>query len=70
MTGLLLVLKLFSGLILLFIFGRTVGYLFKLDEYYEDMQKLKNEDIQRHIDEDDQNYISLNINNYYSNTIQ
>jgi|GEM_PF-1374344 len=56
MTSLLLILKLFGGLIILFIFGRIVGHLFKLDKYYEDMEKHKNKNIQRHNNKDDQNY--------------
>jgi hypothetical protein len=55
MTGLLLILKLFSGLILLFILGRTIGHLFKLDKYYEDIHKNKNENIKRGGNENDQN---------------
>jgi hypothetical protein len=56
MTDLLLILKLFGDLILLFILGRIVGHLFKLDKYYEDIHKYKNENIKRCGNEDDQNY--------------
>jgi hypothetical protein len=56
MTSLLLILKLFGGLILLFILGGTIGHLFKLDKYYEDIHKNKNENIKRCGNENDQNY--------------
>lgn len=56
MTNLILILMLFGGLILLFLLGRMIGHLFKLDEYYEDIEKHKNENIQRLNNEDDQNY--------------
>jgi len=54
MTGFLLILKLFGGLILLFILGRIIGHLFKLDKYYEDIHKNKNEKIKRCGNENDQ----------------
>ena len=56
MTSLLLILKLFGGLILLFIFGRIVGHILKLDKYYEDIHKNKNEKIKRCGNENDQYY--------------
>ncbi len=56
MTGLLLILKLFGGLILLYIFGRTVDHILKLDKYYEDIHKNKNENIKRCGNEVDYNY--------------
>jgi len=56
MTGFLLILKLFVGLILLYIFGCTVGHIIKLDKYYEDIHKNKNENIIRCGNEVDQNY--------------
>jgi hypothetical protein len=56
MTVLLLILKLFGGLILLFILGRIIGHLFKLDKYYEDIHKYKKENIKRCGNGDDQNY--------------
>lgn len=55
MTSLSIILTLFGGLILLFLLGRTIGHLFKLDKYYEDMQKHNNEVIKRQVDKDDQN---------------
>ena len=63
MTCLLLILKLFGGLILLFILGRTIGHLFKLDKYYEDIHKYQNEKIKRCGNEDDQNYTNQIIIN-------
>jgi hypothetical protein len=54
MTDILLILKLFGGLILLYILGRTIGHLFKLDKYYEDIHKNKNENIKRCGNENDQ----------------
>jgi len=56
MTCLLLIIKLFGGLILLFLLGRTTGHLFKLDKYYEEIQKNKSKRIHRVENEDDQNY--------------
>jgi hypothetical protein len=56
MTYLLLILKLFGGLILLFGLGYLIGYLLKSDIYFEDMRMHKIEDIQRYNNEDDQNY--------------
>jgi len=54
MNDLLLIIKLFCGLILLYILGRTIGHLFKLDKYYEDIHKNKNENIKRCGNENDQ----------------
>lgn len=56
MTCILLILKLFGGLILLFLFGRTIGHLFSLDEFYEDIHRYQNERIKRCENEYDQNY--------------
>ena len=56
MTDVLLILKLFGGLILIFILGQTIGHLFKLDKYYEDIHKNKNEKIKRCGNENDQYY--------------
>jgi HAMP domain-containing protein len=56
MASLLLILKLFGGLILLFLLGRTIGHLFKLDEFYKDIHKYQNIRIKRCENEDDQNY--------------
>jgi uncharacterized membrane protein len=52
----LFILKFFGGIILLFAVGSLIGHLLKLDKYYEDMQKHKNEEIQKYNNEDDQNY--------------
>jgi hypothetical protein len=54
MNDLLLIIKLFGGLILLYILGRTIGHLLKLDKYYEDIHKNKNENIKRCGNENDQ----------------
>jgi hypothetical protein len=54
MNDLLLIIKLFGGLILLYILGRTIGPLLKLDKYYEDIHKNKNENIKRCGNENDQ----------------
>jgi hypothetical protein len=56
MTSLLLILKLFAGLILLFLLGRIIGHLLKLDQYYENIHRYKNERIKRHNNEDNQNF--------------
>jgi hypothetical protein len=48
MTNLVLILKFFGGLILLFIFGIIVGHLFKLDKYYKDIFMDKKEESQKH----------------------
>ena len=58
MTNISIILTLFGGLILLFMVGRLAGHLFKLDKYYEDMQKNKNEVIKRQRNEDDQIFLS------------
>ena len=52
----LFILKFFGSIILLFAVGGFVGHLLKLDKYYEDMQKQKNEYVQKDNNEDDQNY--------------
>lgn len=54
MAGFLFILKFFGSIILVFAVGGLVGHLLKLDKYYEDMQKQKNEYIQKHNNEDDQ----------------
>jgi len=43
MTELLFILKFLLGLFLMFIIGGFIGHLFKLDKYYEDMQRHNNE---------------------------
>jgi hypothetical protein len=59
MTSLLLILKLFGGLILLFIFGRIVGHFLNLDNYYESSQKRKIGDIHKYKNEVDNNFPKL-----------
>lgn len=36
----------FGGLFLLFVFGRCIGHLFKLDKYFENDQPSENVDFQ------------------------
>jgi hypothetical protein len=62
MANFLFILKFLVSLILLFAVGRIVGHLLKLDKYYENMQKHKNEDIQTHNNEDNQNDNNLKDN--------
>jgi hypothetical protein len=47
MTGLLKRIKLYVSLILFYMVGCKDGHLFKLNGYYEGVQKLKKKDIQR-----------------------
>jgi hypothetical protein len=49
----ILILKFFSGVILVFAFGAVIGHLIKLDKYYDDFYKDYN--IDKFKDEDDQN---------------
>ena len=62
MTSLLIILKLFVGLMLLFILGYIAGHLLKLNKYYEDIHKCNNDVIKRCSNDDDQNDTSLNDN--------
>ena len=55
MATFLFILKFFGGIILLFAFASIIGHLLKLDKYYEDMQKHKNEEFQTHNNADHQN---------------
>jgi hypothetical protein len=57
MNGLFLILKLFCGLVLLFLLGLAIGHLFNLDKYYEDIHKNKNENIKR-CGNEGENYIN------------
>lgn len=58
MSNLNIVLKLFGGLILLYLFGRILSHFLKLDKYYEEMQKHKDQVIQRGSNRADQNLTS------------